>query len=60
MAALIGPNAVLQLLPLIDLRLLGEAGLAAPPSDHGLMAEEPAHRLHRAGHPPGIRPGQKF
>ena len=52
----IGPNSVLQLLPVLDARLgqearvelLREAGLDAPPSDHGLMAEEPAVRLHQA------------
>lgn len=51
----IGPNAVLQLLPVLDAaepglaaRLLCEAGLDAPPGDHGLMAEAPAAALHRA------------
>jgi divinyl protochlorophyllide a 8-vinyl-reductase len=52
----IGPNAVLQLIPVLQraagpiltARLMAEAGLQGPPSDHGLMAEAPAHALHRA------------
>lgn len=55
-AGLIGPNAVLQLLEVLDrregprvtARLMAEAGLVGPPSGCGLMPEEPAHRLHRA------------
>ncbi|NBZ86408.1 bacteriochlorophyll 4-vinyl reductase [Stagnihabitans tardus] len=47
MSALIGPNAVLQLLPLIEPGFLARLGME-PPSDHGLMPEEPAHRLHAA------------
>lgn len=53
--ALIGPNAVLQLLPLLEARdpgsaarLLRRAGLAAPPPDSAMMPEGPAARLHRA------------
>jgi divinyl protochlorophyllide a 8-vinyl-reductase len=53
---LIGPNSVLQLLPVLDARLgketrrrlLHEAGLGGPPSDRGLMPEKPAARLHQA------------
>ena len=47
MSALIGPNAVLQLIPLIEPDFLTRLGME-PPSDHGLMPEEPAHRLHAA------------
>lgn len=60
--ARIGPNSVLQLLPLLDEalgrsereRLLHSAGMAAPPSSAGLMSEGPAASLHqrlRAEHP---------
>lgn len=50
----IGPNAVLQLIPVLTAeigaaetrRLMGQAGLSGPPSDHGLMPEAPAHALH--------------
>ncbi|MBE0413586.1 bacteriochlorophyll 4-vinyl reductase [Yoonia sp.] len=53
---LIGPNAVLQLLPLLEQaggmafrdRVMAEAGLFAPPDDTGLMAEAPAARMHQA------------
>lgn len=53
---LIGPNAVLQLLPLLEQaggpifrdRIMAEAGLFAPPDDTGLMAEAPAARMHQA------------
>lgn len=52
---LIGPNAVLQLLPVLEAAepglaggMLRRAGLDGPPSDHGLMAEGPAAALHRA------------
>jgi divinyl protochlorophyllide a 8-vinyl-reductase len=52
----IGPNAVLQLIPALRAeggealvaRMLAEAGLDAPPSDHGLMDEAPAARMHAA------------
>src|SRR6056297_836771 len=50
----IGPNAVLQLLPVLDaaepglaVRMLAAAGLDGPPSDAGLMDEGPAAALHR-------------
>jgi len=60
--ARIGPNSVLQLVPLLDDllgleerdRLLHLSGLDALPSDDGLMAEGPAAALHqalRAEHP---------
>jgi len=53
---LIGPNAVLQLLPVLEeaggtrLRdaVMAAAGIDAPPSDAGLMPEGPAARLHQA------------
>jgi divinyl protochlorophyllide a 8-vinyl-reductase len=52
----IGPNSVLQLLPVLDTHLgshardalLQGAGLSQPPSDHGLMDETPAALLHQA------------
>jgi divinyl protochlorophyllide a 8-vinyl-reductase len=52
----IGPNAVLQLLPVLEAaggaalrdELLMAAGLAEPPSDTGLMDEGPAAAMHRA------------
>lgn len=52
----IGPNAVLQLLPVLDARLgltareelMRRAGLDRPPCDHGLMDEAPAVSLHQA------------
>lgn len=51
----IGPNAVLQLLPVLDAaepglaaRLLAEAGLDHAPADTGLMPEAPAAAFHRA------------
>ncbi|MBD3764048.1 MAG: bacteriochlorophyll 4-vinyl reductase [Rhodobacterales bacterium] len=55
-AARIGPNAVLQLLPVLTAqggaalagRLLGRAGLVAPPPDTAMMPETPAARLHAA------------
>lgn len=55
-AALIGPNAVLQLLPVLEReggvplrdRLMKAAGLSAPPPDTGMMPEAPAARLHQA------------
>jgi divinyl protochlorophyllide a 8-vinyl-reductase len=54
--ARIGPNSVLQLVPLLDAQLgsaarqqlLARAGLRELPSDDGLMAEAPAARLHQA------------
>ncbi|WP_322891821.1 MULTISPECIES: bacteriochlorophyll 4-vinyl reductase [unclassified Yoonia] len=53
---LIGPNAVLQMLPVLEQaggvalrdRVMAAAGLFAPPSDAGLMPEAPAARLHQA------------
>ncbi|MCW1920199.1 bacteriochlorophyll 4-vinyl reductase [Rhodobacter sp. KR11] len=45
MSALIGPNAVLQLIPLLQPGVLARLGISAPP-DHGLMPEEPARALH--------------
>jgi divinyl protochlorophyllide a 8-vinyl-reductase len=61
-AARIGPNSVLQLVPLLDgvlgtgprAMLLAEAGLSELPAEDGLMPEEPAALLHqavRARHP---------
>jgi divinyl protochlorophyllide a 8-vinyl-reductase len=55
-AALIGPNAVLQMLPVLEQqggpalrdRMLRAAGLSAPPADTGMMPEGPAARLHQA------------
>ncbi|MEX5727556.1 divinyl protochlorophyllide a 8-vinyl-reductase [Rhodovulum iodosum] len=55
-AGRIGPNAVLQLLPVLEqaggaaLRddMLQEAGLNEPPSDTGLMDEGPAAAMHAA------------
>ena len=52
----IGPNAVLQLLPVLEReggvalrdRLLAAAGLAAAPSDTAMMPEGPAAALHQA------------
>lgn len=55
-SGLIGPNAVLQLVPVLE-SVLGEqraralclrAGLSALPSDQHLMDEHPAHALHLA------------
>jgi divinyl protochlorophyllide a 8-vinyl-reductase len=53
---LIGPNAILQMLPVLEReggpalrdRLLRAAGLTAPPPDTGMMPEGPAARLHQA------------
>lgn len=53
--ARIGPNSVLQLVPVLDAnlgraarqRLLLESGLGALPPDSGLMPEGPAARLHQ-------------
>ncbi len=55
-SALIGPNSVLQLVPLLDDRLgtgpremlLAQSGLSELPADEGLMEEGPAARLHQA------------
>lgn len=62
----IGPNSVLQLVPLLDealgdkerQRLLQLSGLDALPSDDGLMDEVPAARLHQAvrAHHPQMAP----
>lgn len=54
--ARIGPNSILQLVPVLDAklgptarqRLLARAGLEALPADDGLMDEAPAARLHQA------------
>ncbi|KGE02903.1 bacteriochlorophyll 4-vinyl reductase [Pseudohaliea rubra] len=54
--ARIGPNSVLQLVPVLDAqlgplarhRLLASAGLRELPPDDGLMPEEPAAALHQA------------
>lgn len=53
--ARIGPNSVLQLLPLLDEalgcaerdRLLRACGMAQPPTEDGLMDENPAAALHQ-------------
>jgi len=53
---LIGPNAILQLLPVLEQaggadfrdRVMAAAGLFAPPSDAGMMPEAPAARMHQA------------
>lgn len=53
--ARIGPNSVLQLLPLLDEalgretrdQLLQACGMERPPTDHGLMDEGPAAELHQ-------------
>ena len=55
-AALIGPDSVLQLIPLLDRhvgkdardRLLELSGLATLPTREGLMNEQPAAALHQA------------
>lgn len=55
-AARIGPNAVLQMIPVLDrvlgpparARLCRAAGLEAMPSEAGLMPEAPAMRLHQS------------
>jgi len=54
--ARIGPNSVLQLVPLLDEKLgtgprellLNEAGMTHLPADEGLMEEGPAAALHQA------------
>ncbi len=63
-SARIGPNSVLQLVPLLDdalgagerQRLLGLSGLKELPRNHGLMDETPAALLHQAvrAHHPAI------
>ncbi|WP_333713251.1 bacteriochlorophyll 4-vinyl reductase [Yoonia sp.] len=53
---LIGPNAILQLLPVLEQaggarfrdQVMAAAGLFAPPSDAGMMPEGPAARMHQA------------
>ena len=55
-AGRIGPNAILQLLPVLEAeggaalrdRLLSAAGLTKPPSDSGMMDERPAAAMHQA------------
>jgi divinyl protochlorophyllide a 8-vinyl-reductase len=55
-AGRIGPNAVLQLLPVLEReggaalrdRLLRAAGLKAPPPETGMMDEAPAAAMHQA------------
>lgn len=55
-ASRIGPNSVLQLIPLLDEslgpevreRLLLESGIRSLPRDEGLMDERPAAALHQA------------
>ncbi|MBK5927407.1 bacteriochlorophyll 4-vinyl reductase [Rhodobaculum claviforme] len=55
-AGKIGPNAILQLLPVLEAeggralrdRMLAAAGLTAPPSDAGMMDEAPAAAMHQA------------
>ena len=64
--ARIGPNSVLQLVPLLDdalgqeerHRLMRMSGLDVMPKDEGLMAEGPAAALHQAlrSEHPGIAP----
>ena len=52
----IGPNAVLQLLPVLEAeggqplvdRMLAAAGLSEPPSDADMMDEAPAAAMHQA------------
>ena len=53
---LIGPNAVLQLVPLLDRAggsdwravLMAQAGIAALPDGSGMIPEGPVARLHQA------------
>ncbi|MEL7107585.1 MAG: bacteriochlorophyll 4-vinyl reductase [Pseudomonadota bacterium] len=53
---LIGPNAILQLLPVLEQaggaqlrdQVMAAAGVFRVPSDAGLMAEAPAARMHQA------------
>lgn len=52
-SGLIGPNAILQLVPVLDRagltdRVLARAGVFELPSDAGLMPEAPAARVHQA------------
>lgn len=54
-SGLIGPNAVLQMFTVLKsreqglgARMLAAAGITDLPSDHGLMPEAPAARLHQA------------
>ncbi|OZA12139.1 MAG: bacteriochlorophyll 4-vinyl reductase, partial [Rhodobacterales bacterium 17-64-5] len=54
--ARIGPNAILQLVPVLDRAvgvrarkgLFAEAGVALPPPDAGMLPETEVIRLHRA------------
>ncbi len=54
--ARIGPNAILQLVPVLDraigpvrrMALFAEAGVALPPPDAGMLPESEVIRLHRA------------
>ncbi|MDX8353773.1 bacteriochlorophyll 4-vinyl reductase [Cognatiyoonia sp. IB215182] len=55
-SGLIGPNAILQLLPVLEQaggtrlrdQIMWAAGVFDPPSDAGLMPEAPAARIHQA------------
>ena len=55
-AGLIGPNAILQLLPVLERaggvpfrdKVMAAAGVFEPPSDDGMMPEGPAARMHQA------------
>lgn len=55
-AGLIGPNAILQLLPVLERaggvpfrdKVMAAAGVFEPPSDDGMMPEGPAARIHQA------------
>lgn len=55
-AGLIGPNAILQLLPVLERaggvplrdQVMAAAGVFTPPSDEGMMPEGPAARVHQA------------
>ena len=52
--ARIGPNAILQLIPVLDRAigpvpravLFARAGLAVPPADAGMLPQELVRRLH--------------
>ncbi len=55
-SGLIGPNAILQLLPVLEQaggaqfrdQVMAAAGVFEPPSDAGMMDEAPAARVHQA------------
>ena len=55
-SGLIGPNAILQLLPILEQaggrqfrdQVMAAAGVFEPPSNAGLMDEAPAARMHQA------------